>query len=75
VCVEHLRFIVLADSHFLSLSAEKILNAVDLYNSVTGKWSTAQLSVARYSLAATSVGTVAIFAGGAKSPVGGEFLS
>ena len=39
-------------------------NAVDLYNSASGTWSTAQLSVARDSLAATSVGNVAIFAGG-----------
>ena len=38
--------------------------AVDLYNSASGTWSTAQLSVGRYSLAATSVGNVAIFAGG-----------
>ena len=39
-------------------------NAVDLYNGASGTWSTAQLSVARYLLAATSVGNVAIFAGG-----------
>jgi hypothetical protein len=39
-------------------------NAVDLYNSASGTWSTAQLSVARIHLAATSVGNVAIFAGG-----------
>ena len=39
-------------------------NAVDLYNSASGTWSTAQLSVARWGLAATSVGNVAIFAGG-----------
>ena len=39
-------------------------NATDLYNSASGTWSTAQLSVARYSLAATSVGNVAFFAGG-----------
>ena len=39
-------------------------NAVDLYNSASGTWSTAQLSVARSSRAATSVGNVAIFAGG-----------
>ena len=38
--------------------------AVDLYNSASGTWSTAQLSVARNQLAATSVGNVAIFAGG-----------
>ena len=39
-------------------------NVVDLYDSGTGRWSTAQLSQARYLLSATSVGTVAIFAGG-----------
>jgi hypothetical protein len=39
-------------------------NATDLYNYTSGTWSTAQLSVARYALAATSVGNVAIFAGG-----------
>ena len=39
-------------------------NAVDLYNSATGTWSTAQLSVGRYILAAASVGNVALFAGG-----------
>jgi hypothetical protein len=39
-------------------------NAVDLYNGASGTWSTAQLSVARWGPAATSVGNVAIFAGG-----------
>ena len=39
-------------------------NAVDLYNSASGTWSTAQLSVGRHRLAATSVGNVAFFAGG-----------
>ena len=39
-------------------------DCVDLYDSGTGQWSTAQLSQARSSLSATSVGTVAIFAGG-----------
>ena len=39
-------------------------NVVDLYDSGTGRWSTAQLSQARCCLSATSVGTVAIFAGG-----------
>jgi hypothetical protein len=47
------------------------LNVVDLYDSGTGRWSTAQLSQARGVLSATTVGTVAIFAGGA---FGGEFL-
>jgi hypothetical protein len=41
-----------------------VYNAVDVYNSESGTWSTAQLSVARERLAATSVGNVAIFAGG-----------
>ncbi len=39
-------------------------NATDLYNSASGTWSTAQLSVARWYFAATSVGNVAVFAGG-----------
>jgi hypothetical protein len=42
----------------------EVSNAVDLYNYTSGTWSTAQLSVARDRLAATSVGNVAIFAGG-----------
>jgi hypothetical protein len=42
-------------------------NVVDLYDSGTGRWSTAQLSQARGFLSATSVGKVAIFAGGAGS--------
>ena len=41
-----------------------VLNVVDLYDSGTGRWSTAQLSQARVWLSATSVGTVAMFAGG-----------
>ena len=39
-------------------------NVVDLYDSGTGRWSTAQLIQARYALSATSVGKVAFFAGG-----------
>ena len=39
-------------------------DVVDLYDSGTGRWSTAQLSQGRDRLSATSVGTVAIFAGG-----------
>jgi hypothetical protein len=39
-------------------------NVVDLYDSGTGRWSTAQLSRARSALSATSVGAVAIFGGG-----------
>ena len=44
-----------------------VYNVVDLYDSGTGRWSTAQLSQARSYLSATSVGTVAIFAGGSDS--------
>jgi hypothetical protein len=40
------------------------LNDVDMFNSATGTWSTAQLSVARCVIAAASVGNVALFAGG-----------
>jgi hypothetical protein len=42
-----------------------VYNVVDVYNGTTGAWSTAQLSVARWNLAAASVGNVALFAGGA----------
>jgi hypothetical protein len=40
---------------------------VDVYNVATGAWSTAQLSVVRWALAAASVGNVALFAGGYNS--------
>ena len=38
--------------------------AVDIFNSVTGMWSTAQLSLKRRAMGATSVGNIALFAGG-----------
>jgi hypothetical protein len=43
-----------------------VLNAVDIFNAISGKWSTATLSVARMNLAATSLPDqgLAIFAGG-----------
>ncbi len=41
-----------------------VSDAVDLYNSASGAWSTARLSSRRQQHAATSVGNVAIFAGG-----------
>ena len=53
-----------SDCRLMRATAGAGSNAVDLYNSATGAWSTAQLSVARYGLAAASVGNVAIFAGG-----------
>ena len=46
---------------------DTVSDVVDLYDSGTRQWSTAQLSQARYQLSATSVGTVAIFAGGGYS--------
>jgi hypothetical protein len=48
----------------VSIADGLVSNVVDLYNYTSGTWSTAQLSVARSYLAATSVGNVAIFAGG-----------
>jgi hypothetical protein len=45
-------------------AGDDLSNVVDLYDNRTGRWSTAQLSQARYDLSAASVGTVAIFAGG-----------
>jgi hypothetical protein len=39
-------------------------DVVDIYNSTTGAWSLAQLSVPRGLLSAASVGNVALFAGG-----------
>ncbi len=41
--------------------------AVDFYNSTSGIWSTARLSVGRHYMAAACVGNVAIFAGGQSS--------
>ena len=48
-------------------TADVYSDVVDLYDSGTGRWSIAQLSQARFWLSATSVGTVAIFAGGQDS--------
>jgi len=48
----------------MRVTAGAVSNAVDLYNSATGVWSTARLSVARSYSAAASVGNVAIVAGG-----------
>ena len=53
-----------SDCRLMRATAGVVFNAVDLYNSATGAWSTAQLSVARYNPAAASVGNVAIFGGG-----------
>ena len=55
---------VFSDCFLMRATAGDYSNVVDLYDSGTGRWWTAQLSQARYDLSATSVGTVAIFAGG-----------
>ncbi len=47
--------------------APYVSNVVDVYNSATGAWSTAQLSLDRLLLVATSVGNLALFAGGFSS--------
>jgi hypothetical protein len=59
-----LRVFFAAVSHvFLSLD-QSVSNVVDLFDSETGAWSTAQLSVPRTFLSATSIGNTAMFAGG-----------
>ena len=50
--------------HLILFTSGGRSNAVDVYNSATGTWSTAQLSLAREIIAATSVGGVALFVGG-----------
>ena len=55
---------ILTFSSLICATAGERLDVVDLYNASTGAWSTARLSVARMSLAAASVGNVALFAGG-----------
>ena len=49
------------------ISDTLVFNATDVFDSVTGKWSTAELSVAREAMGAVSVGRFAIFAGGLSS--------
>jgi hypothetical protein len=53
-----------AATHTVAVSLDSYSNRVDLYNNSTGNWANAQLSVARSGAAATSVGNMAIFAGG-----------
>jgi hypothetical protein len=63
--VQHCVFVHPMRNVYLMLTTAGGLSlAVDLYNSTTGAWSTAQLSVPRHYLAAASVGSVALFAGG-----------
>ena len=52
---EHVSYLCTADGYTA---------AVDVYNSSTGLWSIAQISVPRGDLSATSIGNLAIFVGG-----------
>jgi hypothetical protein len=61
---QHCVYVCPATACCLMRVAAVVYDRVDLYNSATGAWSTAQLSVARYDLAATSVRNVALFGGG-----------
>ena len=51
-------------SYLMRATADDVSDVVDVYNGTTGAWSTARLSVARFNVAAASVGNVALFAGG-----------
>ena len=53
----------------MCVNAGGVSDVVDVYHISAGTWSTAQLSVPRMSHAATSVGNVALFAGGYASGV------
>ncbi len=57
-------YLATASSLMRATAVETSLNVVDVYNGATGAWSTAQLSLGRYWLAAATVGNVALFAGG-----------
>jgi hypothetical protein len=59
--------------HLMRVFAGVGSGAVDIFNIVTRAWSTAQLSIPRFSLAAASVGNLAIFAGGSGT-IGGLLM-
>jgi hypothetical protein len=64
-CVMGTCVFVFSDCFLMRATAGTVFSkVVDLYDSGTGRWSTAQLSQARSYLSATSVGTVAFVAGG-----------
>ena len=52
------------DSSFALCPITGISKAVDIFDLSTGLWSTAELSIERTFLSATSVGSVALFGGG-----------
>jgi hypothetical protein len=67
LCVECFYFASVSPSSACCLmrsTAGAYYRVVDVYNSNTGAWSLAQLSVPRSTVAAISVGSLALFAGG-----------
>jgi hypothetical protein len=48
----------------VTVSGGVFSNVVDIFNATSGEWTTANLSVARYQLAAASVNDLALFGGG-----------
>ena len=65
-CVEGARFELLL---LIADSGSTYSNVVDIFDASSGRWSTAALSLSRYSLAATSLPNqgLAIFAGGQRN--------
>jgi hypothetical protein len=66
-CCSALKIVFCASDCFFMRSTADDYNsqtAVDIFNRVTGMWSTAQLSLKRRAMGATSVGSIALFAGG-----------
>lgn len=59
-------YVLFAGGNYRIGNGSKVYNSntVDVFNSVTGQWSTATLSQGRCELAATSIGHYALFAGG-----------
>ena len=66
-CCRALKIIFCATAcFFMRFTADNFASqtAVDIFNRVTGMWSTAQLSLQRRAMGVTSVGNIALFAGG-----------
>jgi hypothetical protein len=63
-CCVFTGFAPAAVPHLMLVYAGQVSDIVDVYHIAARTWSTAQLSVARTNIAATSVGNIAIFAGG-----------
>ncbi len=62
--------IIFASGPFFPGGLPVYANVVNVYDSVTGQWSTAPISVPRGGISATTVGNQALFAGGAVDIIG-----